>query len=423
MIQRIVAVLRKNPVARKIYGIFARKQKDKLFSIPQIKPITVRKSRFDFERINLLLPSINKEHFFGGAYTALKLFDEMTQKVDGDCRVRLIITDAMPDSEALKKFDAYRLSASTEDNDEKRQLIFLNNCKKQRVYVTPKDKFVASAWWTAYRAQRIIEQQMALYGRASRYKMAYIIQDFEPSFYNWSSHFALAESTYRSQIHTISVFNSSLLKDYFKERNYGFLKDFYFEPRLNEGLKQCIDPTRNQRKKQIIVYGRPSVDRNCFPLIVEALREWVFIQPDLGDWHVISVGERHSPVELGNGITLSSLGKLSLTAYAQLLSESAIGVSLMVSPHPSYPPLEMSHAGLLTLTNTYANKNLSKLHENVVSLSELSPTTIATALVKLTATYIADPTIGLSGKSFMSYYTDNSPQFPFSGELVAMLMD
>ena len=184
------------------------------------------------------MPSINREHFFGGTYTALKLFDEITQKVNADCKIRLIITNALPDKEALEKFHDYQLSSTDEDNHSKRQLIFLKNYGKQSVFVTKNDKFIASAWWTAYRSQKMIEQQIKLFGQ-NHYKMVYIIQDFEPGFYNWSSCFALAESTYQSKIPTIAVFNSSLLKDYFKERNYVFFKEYFFEPKLNEHLKRC----------------------------------------------------------------------------------------------------------------------------------------------------------------------------------------
>ncbi len=388
------------------------------FSIPDIRPIAVRKSPYDFERINLLLPSINREHFFGGTYTALKLFEEIAQKVNEDCKIRLIITNAPPDKEALAKFHHYPLSSMNEDNDSKRQLIFLRNDGKQSVFVTRNDKFIASAWWTAYRSQKIIEQQAKLYGQEG-YKMIYIIQDFEPGFYNWSSCFALAESTYQSKIPTIAVFNSSLLKDYFRERNYVFIKDYFFEPQLNECLKQSIDRNNKRRKKKIIIYGRPSVDRNCFPMIIEALREWVLLQPVPDEWQLTSVGEKHSEIDLGNGIGLKSLGKLPLSEYAELLSESAIGVSLMVSPHPSYPPLEMAHSGLLTLTNSHANKDLSKFHENVVSLRVLTPSAVAAALLKLTEKFAADPTVGMKGKSFMPYYTDNSRQFPFLDDLIA----
>ena len=131
------------------------------------------------------------------------------------------------------------------------------------------------------------------------------------------------------------------------------------------------------------------------------------------------MGEKHPAIDLGNGSILKSLGKLPLSEYAELLSESSIGVSFMVSPHPSYPPLEMAHSGLLTLTNSYANKNLSKLHENIISFQVLTPNTIAEALLSLTEKFVADPTVGLKGKSYMPYYTDSSCQFPFLDNLIA----
>ena len=53
-------------------------------------------------------------------------------------------------------------------------------------------------------------------------------------------------------------------------------------------------------------------------------------------------------------------GKASLDEYADHLNRAAVGVSLMVSPHPSYPPLEMAEAGVLAITNNYGSKDLSR---------------------------------------------------------------
>ena len=57
-----------------------------------------------------------------------------------------------------------------------------------------------------------------------------------------------------------------------------------------------------------------------------------------------------------------------------------MGVSLMESPHPSYPPLEMASSGCITVTNCYESKSLENRSENIVSLDELSPTGLKTAL-------------------------------------------
>jgi hypothetical protein len=71
---------------------------------------------------------------------------------------------------------------------------------------------------------------------------------------------------------------------------------------------------------------------------------------------VVSGGEHFAPLPFGGGVPLWSLGKLDLKTYAKVLRKSDIGVSLILSPHPSSPPLETAAAGLVTITNRFANK-------------------------------------------------------------------
>ena len=126
------------------------------------------------------------------------------------------------------------------------------------------------------------------------------------------------------------------------------------------------------RSRTIVVYGRPGIPRNAFPAIVDGLRAWRAGDPNAAEWNVISVGEAHPEIDLGGGAMLRSSGKLDLDAYARLLRGSAIGVSLMVSPHPSYPPLEMAHLGMLVLTNGFGAKDLSSWHDNIRSVTDIS---------------------------------------------------
>ena len=67
------------------------------------------------------------------------------------------------------------------------------------------------------------------------------------------------------------------------------------------------------------------------------------------------------------------VGKLTLQEYAKTLEESYAGISLMASPHPSYPPLEMSVFGVKVITNTFANKDLKDFNSNIVSLNNIVP--------------------------------------------------
>src|SRR5207302_7423595 len=71
----------------------------------------------------------------------------------------------------------------------------------------PSDIFVATAWWTAHLAFEAIDAQKRLFHKAN--KLIYLIQDFEPNFYGWSTKWVLAENTLRRGKETIAVINSS----------------------------------------------------------------------------------------------------------------------------------------------------------------------------------------------------------------------
>ena len=100
-----------------------------------------------------------------------------------------------------------------------------------------------------------------------------------------------------------------------------------------------------------------------------------------------------------------------------ILSESSIGLSLMVSPHPSFPPLEMVHFGIMTITNRFANKDLSLFHDNFISIDDVRPESIADQLVTLCRRFESDPASGYRGESRMPHYLDDTPTFPFADEL------
>ena len=115
---------------------------------------------------------------------------------------------------------------------------------------------------------------------------------------------------------------------------------------------------------------------------------------------------------------MRSLGKLSLEDYANRLRTTAVGISLMSSPHPSYPPLEMAHFGVKTLTNRYFCKDLSAAHENIVSLPDIAAETIADALAEACRRFEKAPNLGWQGKSHMPEYLEQGP-YPFLERLSA----
>jgi len=386
-------------------------------TIPQITPIEAGTSSHERLRFNIMIPSLNQEDIFGGVNTALMFFDQLTKALGEMASFRIIITCYKPHDEVFHRFSSFTRVELDTDSDEQFQITPIYDRFGKKLPISPNDRFIATAWWTAYLAQTLVRQQSKLY-RQTRKPMIYFIQDYEPGFYCWSSQSVLAESTYKSDVPIIAIFNTALLRDFFLNHEYGFSAEYHFEPRLNAHLKKKYGQFPASRKRTIAIYGRPSAPRNCLPVIVEALKKWVWLQPDVNQWQLISVGESHQDVDLGNGMILQSHGKLSLDDYAALLSESAIGISFMVSPHPSYPPLEMAHFGMLTLTNSFENKDLSWFHDNITSLNHLTPDTVAQALVELTDSFLDDPRKGQIGNSHIPYYLSDTQPFDFLDQFI-----
>ncbi|HEX7223770.1 MAG TPA: hypothetical protein VF231_10990, partial [Candidatus Limnocylindrales bacterium] len=177
-----------------------------------------------------------------------------------------------------------------------------------------------------------------------------------------------------------------------------------------------------QRRRRIVVYGRPGTPRNAFPLVVDGLRSWVALGGATGGWVVTSAGEPHPPVDLGGGVVMDRAGKLPIDDYGRLLRESAVGLSLMVSPHPSYPPLDMAHAGMRVVTNKFGPKDLSTWHENITSVGSMTADAIGEALLAATRAFEADPTAGDRARPLRSDYLADGPAFPFAAELAQELL-
>ena len=387
------------------------KEKDIETNIPEIRPIRFRNSLHDEIRINLLIPSLNNEDIFGGIATALNLFNALVEELG--CSSRIIIMDADPHKkEIAKKFPEYEIVNMESDSPSTRQIVPIwRRSPESNIPVGANDWFLCTSWWSAF----IIQSERTRLREAgvtySNTPLLYCIQDYEPGFYAWSGKFLLAESTYTNEDPTIAIFNSQELKNYFDEKSYVFDTAYVFNPSLNKGLKERLEKLEGSaaKRKQIIVYGRPNTDRNAFSLVIESLREWVGSQKNSAQWNFISAGEQHDPIALGCGKYLVSVGKLSIDDYARLLAESYAGISLMVSPHPSYPPLEMASFGVQTITNTYSGKDLSSFSPAIHSLRCATPQNIARCLDSICADYTSEARIGLVPNE----YIDPQSAFPF----------
>ena len=385
---------------------------ERVGQLRRVSPIPSARSEF---RLNLVVPTLDAARTFGGIRTALDVFEA----TGADVGQRRIVSVGRTGSGAGDAVAGYQRVEGSEDPVAPLQYVALER-PWAPLAVRDGDVFVATFWTTAELIGRIRGWQTATYGWVPPH-FAYVVQDYEPGFYPWSAQWLLARATYARPDETIGIYNTSSLRDYFHESGVRFGQEYAFEPRMLPELRAALTSPAVQRSRTIVVYGRPGTPRNAFPAIVDGLRAWRADDPNAARWTVLSVGQAHPEIDLGGGLMLRSIGKLDLAAYATLLRESAIGISLMVSPHPSYPPLEMAHLGMLVLTNRFGAKDLSTWHSNIRTMDDLSAEGIAARLTESCRQFEADPDIGDAGRSGRPEFTSDAPQFPFAAQLAAEL--
>jgi hypothetical protein len=332
---------------------------------PETRPFSPIVSLVQRPRLNLLIPSADLSKGYAGASEALRIFNGLKNTLKDRFDFRVISTDIpfsnqqhVEHSQSI--VDLYRDHVDYQD-------VLCDGTRRALVPISVRqgDFFVASAWWTAHIARDMRKWQAETFDSVPK-KFVYLIQDYESGFYPWSTQAMLAEATYLNAHDILPIFNTQILAEFFEEKGY-FRKCLAYQPPMNEQIVAALD-TECERENLVLIYMRPHALRNGIEFADALIQNVLRKDPDFWQsWKFIAIGEDFSAATVLQTGRISVHGRLSLSEYADYLSRARLGLSLMVSPHPSYPPLEMAGSGLLVLTNTYANKDLSSLHENLRS--------------------------------------------------------
>ena len=378
---KLIDMLKTNRITFPIYKKMKTAQNNKRFKVDSINTFTPHADEDEKVRYNLILPTLRKTRVFAGIASALTFFLKLTED-HSECRI-IVIGDEEYNSRTTYHIEEYSHSSKAS-----KQLVFASDSRE--LNIRKNDIFVMTSWKTAVSFLKVYNWQKEKYRIKDR-KFVYLIQDFEPGFFPWSSEFVLAESTYSNyQADTIAVFNSYQLYSFFESKGYKFWDSCYFQPVLNPSLADILlhesSDKYKRRKKRILIYGRPSEARNAFEIIRYSLELWSDKYGDSSNWEIISLGEGFDNIELKNNIIVS-YGKVTLDKYADFMLNAYAAISLMVSPHPSYPPLEMSTFGVRTITNKFEGKDLGEFNNNIISIDNCSPDLIFNTLAQICDEY------------------------------------
>lgn len=362
-------------------------------------------------RLTLLIPNLSPATAFGGVTTGLDIYFSLAAALrrQGRWDLRIVLTEPGRDTDAAIAAKAAGRHGFTADDI----TIELVPPSAASLALRGKDVVIAYNWWCALNARPLLEEQAQHFAQA-RLPLLYLIQEYEPNFYPFSTAHMLAREAYDGVGPLWGVFNSSNLHRWFEAVGHRAERSFVFEPVVNDALRPYLAAVADHpRARRIVVYGRPNIDRNCFGALVRGLDAWIDHDPDHAGWEIVSAGTPHAPVQLAKGHTIRSLGKLTLDDYATLMLTSSVGISLMASPHPSYPPLEMAHFGLRTVTNGYFAKDLGAWHPNIVSTGAISAIPLGRAIAEACAK-AREPVVAATNSDFV-----RADPYPFLPDLVA----
>lgn len=253
--------------------------------------------------------------------------------------------------------------------------------RKQPLRVSPEDNCVATVWYSAYFAEKIMSTIN------SQKSFLYLIQDYETNFYPGSSSSVVANESYKFNF--CAFFSSESLKNFFVTNDIGGIRSrelpcIHFNNACAANLmdrQEFINVHKQKSKKRLVFYSRPIVDRNMFELtakaIIAAYKEGIF---NAEEWECIGMGLGECTLKLDQENQSICMPRMNLTEYIESVAGFDICLTLMASPHPSLIPMDLAGSGSVVVTNTFSTKTneyLESICSNIIPSEPTLPALVA----------------------------------------------
>jgi hypothetical protein len=319
--------------------------------------------------LNVLLPGLCMRGMSGGPNTILNLTYRMAAQ---GVPVRYLSCSADMDADTAPLWAHVQALAGIPRRLPNVAFVCAHD-RRKAVAIGAGDVFLASAWWTA----QMVKYALPLV-RPQRF--LYVIQDYEPVLHEHSTSHALAAETYG--LDCAPIVNHPLLLEYLVRHGVGRFADPAFAARaavIDPAIDRqhfFVDEHRPAGPRRLLFYARPrSAARNLFQLGIAALQRAAALGAfEQQAWEFLAMGDPVEDIALGRGHVLRHAPWRDFAGYAAQMRHADVLLSLMLSPHPSYPPLEMAACGGLVVTNAYDVKSAQRLTALSPNIAAPAPT-------------------------------------------------
>ncbi len=310
-------------------------------------------------RLTMITDSINARSLYGGVGTALILSVLVAKRIGGS--LRLITRMEPADAPNFRRV----LSINGIEWDGSIEFLYPGPKAERGISVSEDDLFLTTSWWGT----------RSLLGAVDPKRVIYLLQEDERMFYPFGDDHLRCEETLSSPDIRFAV-NSQLLFEHLTTGPDALLNirrnGLFFEPAFPESHYYPAAVKRPLGSKHnFFFYARPRNERNLYWRGLEAIGAAIeedLLRPE--EWTFYFVGRSIREVTLPKNVNPIILQDLSWQDYAALVRTIDLGLCLMDTPHPSYPPLDLAASGAVVVTNTRGIKtSLTRYSDNILAAS------------------------------------------------------
>jgi hypothetical protein len=379
----VIAILASIPIAlgvalaigRLLFGAAQsiRRVQGAFWLVDKLEPLQLSVLESAPRRVNIVHPAIDLKHFFGGFIAVFNLARRLAERGH---RVRLVALEGpeLP-RDWRRRLGSYEGIGSWIEGLE---VAFCGD-RSRALEVSPDDTLIATHWNAAHVAAAAMREL-----RHERF--LYLVQEYEPFIFPMGSAGALCRQSYELP-HT-AMFSTELLRGWFAAHRVGvYASGPEAGVAASVSFDNAITPVgpievaalRRPGPRRLLFYARPEehAARNLYEIgamaLDRALERGCFEGWDLAGMGTVAA-QGSELILPRSGRSLRLIPRSSQAEYAELLRSADAGLSLMYTPHPSLPPIEMAAAGMPTVTNTYENKDAAALADISANLIAAEPT-------------------------------------------------
>jgi SAM-dependent methyltransferase len=334
---------------------------DELFKnrFDALEPLRTYEAPHHSPRVTIVTDSIDSASLYDGLETAIILGTLLARRLDAG--LRLVTRTEPPIAENIGMILRTHGVPWTGNVD---CLYSPPGSGGRDVPMSREDLFLTTSWWTTHAARRAVPPA----------RIVYMLGEDERIFYpRGDDHLLCAETLTDSEI--FYAVNSEILFSHLQSEGLA-PGGMAFEPAFPSVAYYSERQKEERGRRRFFFYARPNNVRNLYwrgiAAIANAVEEGVL---DPENWDFYFLGGDAPELVLPGAVRPQIMNDAPREEYLRIVRRVDVGLSLLYSPHPGYPPFDLAASGAVVVTNRFGalKMDLSGYSPNILCVEPSVP--------------------------------------------------